>query len=82
MTNDSDSAPAATVDALGLYCPMPIVMMSKEIKKIEVGQVLAVLADDPGIEADLPAWCNTTGHKMLSLGVEGKVYTGLVRRTK
>jgi len=82
MANDSDMAPAATVDALGLYCPMPIVMMSKEIKKIEVGQVLAVLADDAGIEADLPAWCNTTGHKMLGLTVEGKVYTGLVRRTK
>jgi len=82
MANETDMAPAATVDALGLYCPMPIVMMSKEIKKIDVGQVLAVLADDPGIEADLPAWCNTTGHKMLDLKVEGKVYTGLVRRTK
>ena len=74
--------PDITVDATGLYCPMPIIMMAKEIKKIDVGQVLAVLADDPGIEADLPAWCHTTGHEMIDLAHEGKVYTGRVRRTK
>lgn len=71
-----------TVDALGLYCPMPIIMTAKEIKKIAVGQVLAVLSDDAGIQADLPAWCKTTGNELLGLTQEGTVYTGLVRRSK
>jgi len=71
-----------TVDALGLYCPMPIIMTAKEIKKIAVGRVLAVKSDDAGIEADLPAWCKTTGNELIALTHEGPVYTGLVRRSR
>jgi len=71
-----------TVDALGLYCPMPIIMTAKEIKKISVGQVLAVKSDDAGIQADLPAWCKTTGHELIELNQDGTVYTGFVRRAK
>jgi len=69
-----------TVDATGLYCPMPIIMTAKEIKKIEAGQVLAVKADDAGIQADLPAWCKTTGNELLSLDEDSGVYTGFVRK--
>ncbi|MDH5528075.1 MAG: sulfurtransferase TusA family protein [Nitrospirota bacterium] len=78
----SDISAALTVDATGLYCPMPIIMTSKEIKKIEIGQVLEVRADDAGIKADLPAWCKTTGHELLELTQDGKVFTGLVRKTR
>jgi tRNA 2-thiouridine synthesizing protein A len=70
------------VDATGLYCPMPIIMTAKEIKKIQVGQVLAVKADDEGIQADLPAWCKTTGNELLELTRDGAVFTGYVRKTK
>jgi tRNA 2-thiouridine synthesizing protein A len=82
MAMEADITPNVTVDALGLYCPMPIIMTAKEIKKIAVGQVLAVLSDDAGIEADLPAWCKTTGNELLGLTHEGTIYTGLVRRAK
>jgi tRNA 2-thiouridine synthesizing protein A len=71
-----------TVDATGLYCPMPIIMTAKEIKKIQVGQVLAVKADDEGIQADLPAWCKTTGNELLELTRDGAVFTGYVRKTR
>lgn len=79
---ETDITPNITVDALGLYCPMPIIMTAKEIKKIDVGQVLAVKSDDAGIQADLPAWCKTTGNELLALDQEGTVFTGFVRRTK
>lgn len=71
-----------TVDATGLYCPMPIIMTAKEIKKIDVGQVLAVLADDEGIQADLPAWCKTTGNELLDMSKDGTVFTGYVKKVK
>ncbi|MFQ5508322.1 MAG: sulfurtransferase TusA family protein [Leptospirillia bacterium] len=71
-----------TLDATGLYCPMPIIMTAKEIKKIEVGQILAVKADDEGIQADLPAWCKTTGNDLLEISRDGSVFTGFVRKTK
>jgi TusA-related sulfurtransferase len=78
----SDISVALTVDATGLYCPMPIIMTSKEIKKIDIGQVLEVKADDAGIKADLPAWCRTTGNELLELNRDGAVFTGYVRKTR
>ncbi len=74
--------PDITVDATGLYCPMPIIMISKEIKKIEVGQVLALMADDEGIQADLPAWCKTTGNELLELAKNDSVFTGYIKKIK
>ena len=82
MAMEADITADITVDALGLYCPMPIIMTAKEIKKIAVGQVLAVKSDDAGIKADLPAWCKTTGNELLELSEEGSVFTGFVRRAK
>ncbi len=76
-----DVTPDSQLDATGLYCPMPIIMLSKEMKKMEAGQVLAIKADDEGIQADLPAWCKTTGNELLGLTQSGSVFTGLVRKT-
>ncbi len=75
-----------TLDALGYFCPMPIIMTSKKIKELGVGQVLEVLSDDEGIKKDMPAWCQTTGHEMVGLEEEGgdskPVYKAFVKKTK
>ena len=57
----------ARLDTLGLLCPMPIVLTARRIKELTVGQVLEVISDDEGIKNDLPAWCETAGHELLSL---------------
>ena len=59
-----------TLDALGYFCPMPIIMTSKKIKAWTLGQVLEVLSDDEGIKKDMPAWCETIGHEMVGLEEE------------
>jgi tRNA 2-thiouridine synthesizing protein A len=69
-----------TVDYKGLFCPMPIVKISKAIKEIEVGQVLEMLADDPGSKADMVAWANQTGHELTKMEEEGGVFRFYVRR--
>ncbi|MDH4208731.1 MAG: sulfurtransferase TusA family protein, partial [Anaerolineae bacterium] len=56
-----------TVDYKGLFCPMPIVKVSRAIKEIEVGQVLEMLADDPGSKADMQAWAKQTGNELVSM---------------
>ena len=56
-----------TLDTLGLFCPMPIIETSKQMKKLTIGQVLEVLSDDEGIKKDMPAWCQTTGQEMVGL---------------
>ena len=72
----------ATVDCVGLYCPMPIALMSKKIKELKTGQVVEVLADDPGIKEDLPAWCKATGNEFLGLEEENGKYRGFVKKTR
>jgi tRNA 2-thiouridine synthesizing protein A len=49
--------PALTLDALGKKCPIPIIMLADRIRDVQVGQTIAVLADDPAAKTDLPAWC-------------------------
>lgn len=72
----------ASLDAVGLYCPMPIVKTSKAIKEIEVGQVLEIIADDEGIKEDMPAWCKTTGHEFLGMEEDDDEIHLYVRRKK
>lgn len=71
-----------TLDTLGLYCPMPVILTSKKIKKMEVGQVLEVLSDDEGIKKDMPAWCRSSGHEYIDLLQEGRVIKVYVRKTQ
>lgn len=69
-----------TLDCVGLYCPMPIVQTAERFKNLEVGQVLEVLADDRGIEKDMPAWCKTTGQEFLGIEEDDGEYRVYVRR--
>lgn len=70
----------ATLDCLGLFCPVPIARAANTIKKLAVGQVLEILADDEGIKADAPAWCRATGHQFLGLEEADGYYRVYVRR--
>lgn len=71
-----------TLDTLGLFCPIPVILTSKKIKQMEIDQVLEVLSDDEGIKKDMPAWCKTTGNEFLDLIQEGKVFKVFVRKKK
>lgn len=69
-----------SVDCVGLYCPMPIVKTSQEIKELGEGEVLEVVADDPGIKSDMPAWCAKTGHQFLGIEERDGEYHVFVRK--
>lgn len=69
-----------TLDCVGLYCPMPIVKTSQEIKGLEDGEVLEVIADDKGIKSDMPAWCSKTGHECLGIEEEGSEFHVFVKK--
>jgi len=72
----------ATLDCVGLYCPMPIAQTAKKMKELKAGQVLEILADDEGIKADMPAWCKTTGNQFAGMEEEKGQYKVYVRKTK
>ena len=52
-------------DSIGQLCPMPILMMARNMKKLDAGQVLEIQSDDDGAHADVPAWCEQTGNEFL-----------------
>lgn len=45
------------LDCRGLPCPRPIIALAKALPDVEVGSLLAVVADDPAARHDVPAWC-------------------------
>lgn len=71
-----------TLDCKGLLCPLPIIKLSKAIKAIQVGEVLELLATDPGSVPDTEAFQSQTGHQVLSSEQLDGVYRFLIRRTK
>ena len=71
---------ALFLDLKGLLCPMPIVKIAKAIKGIEVGQVIEALASDPGVMADIPAWCKSTSNELIKMERDGKLIKFWVRR--
>ena len=68
------------LDARGLLCPMPVVKAGKEIKTLEPGQVLKLLATDRGSIADVPAWAEDTGNELIEWHEEDGVFVYLIRR--
>ncbi len=69
-----------TVDALGTWCPVPIHLIDRAITRVADGEDVLLLADDPLIEVDLPAWCHDTGHELRELTLGPGGYRGVVRR--
>jgi NADPH-dependent 2,4-dienoyl-CoA reductase/sulfur reductase-like enzyme/peroxiredoxin family protein/TusA-related sulfurtransferase/rhodanese-related sulfurtransferase len=73
-------APTARLDALGLQCPGPIMAVYKRIQELRPGEVLEVLASDPGFRRDVAAWCENTGNDLLELGGEDGTIKALIRK--
>ncbi len=53
------------VDASGLSCPLPIVKTAQAIKGMASGELIEVIATDPGSEKDFQAWSKATGNVMV-----------------
>lgn len=70
-----------TIDCKGLSCPMPIVRTKKAIETIEPGEVLEVLATDPGSVADVKSWATRTGHQFVGTSQDGDVYKHYIRKS-
>ncbi|MGH7030189.1 MAG: sulfurtransferase TusA family protein [Stellaceae bacterium] len=63
--SEETAATAATLDATGLLCPLPVLKARRALKPLPAGAVLEVLATDPGAVKDFEHFCSTTGCEML-----------------
>ncbi len=71
-----------TLDCKGMLCPMPVVKLAKEIKQMQLGQVLKMIATDKGAPADMQAWSRQTGNELLDSHEENGQFIFFVRRSK
>lgn len=60
-----DDAPTL-LDARGLCCPEPVMLLHKAIAEISEGELLRVLATDPTTERDIPQFCRFLGHTLIA----------------
>ena len=68
------------LDARGLNCPLPILKTKKALADMTSGQILRVLATDPGSVRDFQAFARQTGNELLSQSEENKEFIFLMRR--
>lgn len=53
------------LDASGLLCPEPVMMLHNKVRDMAPGEVLEVLATDPSTERDVPKFCQFLGHTLV-----------------
>jgi tRNA 2-thiouridine synthesizing protein A len=68
------------LDARGLNCPLPILRAKKALTDMTTGQVLRILATDPGSVKDFQAFSKQTGNELLSHSEANKEYTFFMKR--
>ncbi len=72
--------PDRSLDCIGLYCPIPVLKVREEMDKLEAGQTLEVLADDPAAEDDITRLAKRMGYTLLKLEKTGGQLQFLIRK--
>jgi len=70
--------PHATLDARGLNCPLPILRTRKQLAALDSGQLLEMLATDPGSLKDMASFCQQTGHRLMESHSDGGEFRFLI----
>ena len=60
------------VDARRLLCPLPVIRTQDAVADMQAGERLQVLATDPGVKNDIPAWCRINGHEVETIVEQGE----------
>jgi len=69
------------LDASGLNCPLPILRAKKTLNSMDAGQVLHVIATDPGSIKDFDAFAKQTGNELMESKEEGGKYHFLIKKS-
>jgi len=72
--------PDHVLDATGLLCPEPVMLLHSRFRDIAVGDVLHIVATDPSTERDIPKFCTFLGHDLLAQQQVGDEYHFLLRK--
>jgi tRNA 2-thiouridine synthesizing protein A len=68
------------LDALGLRCPEPVMMVRLNIRKLADGETLSVSADDPSTARDIPSFCRFMGHTLVASQTDTMPYQFVIQK--
>ncbi len=79
MTSQFEN-PDHTLDAQGLRCPEPVMMVRKTVRGMQAGETLLVIADDPATTRDIPGFCRFMDHELIGESTDSLPYRYLLRK--
>ncbi len=68
------------LDCSGMLCPVPVVKASKAMKELQSGQILKMVATDPGAPPDMEAWSRQTGNELLLSTTDGGKFVFFLKK--
>lgn len=68
------------LDASGLFCPEPVMLLHNKIRDMAVGEVVEVVATDPSTTRDIPKFCAFLGHELISQDERDKKYYYCIKK--
>ena len=68
------------MDASGLFCPEPVMLLHHKVREMVVGDLLQVVATDPSTERDIPKFCRFLGYELVDVQQKNECYYYLIRK--
>ena len=68
------------LDAIGLRCPEPVMMLRKTIRSLASGETLLVTCDDPSTTRDIPSFCRFMDHELVQLQIECSPFQFIIKK--
>ena len=70
------------LDCVGLFCPMPVLKTREAMRRLEPGQILEMMSDDPASEADVRSWTTRTDNELMEIDRNGATFRILIRKAR
>ncbi len=77
---NSDSESEVVLDAKGLYCPEPVMLLHNKIRDLDAGETLLLQATDPSTTRDVPKFCLYLGHDLIEQSQQGGLYLYRIKK--
>ncbi|KEK30033.1 MULTISPECIES: sulfurtransferase TusA [Shewanella] len=78
--NDVFTTAQHKLDALGLRCPEPVMMVRKTVRQMAQGETLLIIADDPATTRDIPSFCEFMDHTLIASETNQTPYQYLIKK--
>jgi TusA-related sulfurtransferase len=70
------------LDCIGDSCPVPVIKTNAQVKRLAIGDILELMADDPASEEDMKSWAKRTGQGLLEYYQEDGIFHFFIEKLK